>query len=150
MPRAINRSLCWRMTWARPAASRSSSTNTSESSSRPTMTWREPKGQTATVELGQYMEMRILAVFRFDSDRTSRKVHPGLNNGALQPFLPCRATMVSLEDFEGRLNQAIERNAFLESELDEKESLLVSVQRLKDEARGEDTNPIRPFRICHV
>lgn len=45
---------------------------------------------------------------------------------------------MSLEDFEGRLNQAIERNAFLESELDEKESLLVSVQRLKDEARGED------------
>ena len=43
---------------------------------------------------------------------------------------------MSLEDFEGRLNQAIERNAFLESELDEKESLLVSVQRLKDEARG--------------
>ncbi|XP_030592324.1 nuclear distribution protein nudE-like 1-B [Archocentrus centrarchus] len=46
-----------------------------------------------------------------------------------------RATIVSLEDFETRLNQAIERNAFLESELDEKESLLVSVQRLKDEAR---------------
>lgn len=44
---------------------------------------------------------------------------------------------MSLEDFEGRLNQAIERNAFLESELDEKESLLVSVQRLKDEARGK-------------
>ncbi|KAK1877963.1 Nuclear distribution protein nudE-like 1-B [Dissostichus eleginoides] len=46
-----------------------------------------------------------------------------------------RATIVSLEDFEGRLNQAIERNAFLESELDEKETLLESVQRLKDEAR---------------
>lgn len=46
---------------------------------------------------------------------------------------------MSLEDFEGRLNQAIERNAFLESELDEKESLLVSVQRLKDEARGMQT-----------
>ncbi|RLV90117.1 hypothetical protein DV515_00014543 [Chloebia gouldiae] len=46
------------------------------------------------------------------------------------------ATIVSLEDFEQRLNQAIERNAFLESELDDKESLLVSVQRLKDEARG--------------
>ena len=56
----------------------------------------------------------------------------------------CRATIVSLEDFEGRLNQAIERNAFLESELDEKESLLVSVQRLKDEARGTDKNP-----FCH-
>lgn len=41
-----------------------------------------------------------------------------------------------MEDFEQRLNQAIERNAFLESELDDKESLLVSVQRLKDEARG--------------
>ncbi|XP_067344393.1 nuclear distribution protein nudE-like 1-A isoform X5 [Channa argus] len=46
-----------------------------------------------------------------------------------------RATIVSLENFEQRMNQAIERNAFLESELDEKESLLVSVQRLKDEAR---------------
>ncbi|XP_037830454.1 nuclear distribution protein nudE homolog 1-like [Kryptolebias marmoratus] len=42
---------------------------------------------------------------------------------------------MSLEDFEQRMNQVIERNAFLESELDEKESLLVSVQRLKDEAR---------------
>ncbi|XP_004080708.1 nuclear distribution protein nudE-like 1-B [Oryzias latipes] len=46
-----------------------------------------------------------------------------------------RATIVSLENFEQRLNQTIERNAFLESELDEKESLMVSVQRLKDEAR---------------
>ncbi|KAM9783535.1 nuclear distribution protein nudE-like 1-B [Syngnathus typhle] len=46
------------------------------------------------------------------------------------------ATIVSLEDFEGRLNWAIERNAFLESKLDEKQSLLVSVQRLKDEARA--------------
>lgn len=55
---------------------------------------------------------------------------------------------MSLEDFEGRLNQAIERNAFLESELDEKESLLVSVQRLKDEARGKDKarkNSFSPF-----
>jgi hypothetical protein len=55
-------------------------------------------------------------------------------------FFFFRATIVSLEDFEQRLNQAIERNAFLESELDEKESLLVSVQRLKDEARGEAYN----------
>lgn len=46
-----------------------------------------------------------------------------------------RAAVVSLEDFEVRLNQAIERNAFLESELDEKENLVVCVQRLKDEAR---------------
>lgn len=46
-----------------------------------------------------------------------------------------RATVVSLEDFEMRLNQAIERNAFLESELDEKETLSDTVQRLKDEAR---------------
>ena len=34
------------------------------------------------------------------------------------------------------LLQAIERNAFLESELDEKETLSETVQRLKDEARG--------------
>ncbi|XP_012686657.2 nuclear distribution protein nudE homolog 1-like [Clupea harengus] len=46
-----------------------------------------------------------------------------------------RATIMSLEDFELRMNQVIERNAFLENELDEKENLLESVQRLKDEAR---------------
>lgn len=46
-----------------------------------------------------------------------------------------RAAVSSLEDFEARLNQAIERNAFLESELDEKEVLKVTVQRLKDESR---------------
>ena len=44
--------------------------------------------------------------------------------------------MVSLDDFEQRLNQTLERNAFLESELDEKDSLTVTVQRLHDEARG--------------
>ncbi|KAK1164907.1 hypothetical protein AOXY_G15333 [Acipenser oxyrinchus oxyrinchus] len=46
-----------------------------------------------------------------------------------------RATIMSLVDFEQRMNHVIERNAFLESELDEKETLQVSVQRLKDEAR---------------
>ncbi|KAM3916676.1 nuclear distribution protein nudE homolog 1 isoform 1-T2 [Leptodactylus fuscus] len=46
-----------------------------------------------------------------------------------------RATIISLEDFELRLNQAIERNAFLESELDEKENHLECIQRLKDETR---------------
>ncbi|XP_064009966.1 nuclear distribution protein nudE homolog 1 isoform X2 [Pogoniulus pusillus] len=57
-----------------------------------------------------------------------------------------RATIMSLEDFEQRLNQAIERNAFLESELDEKENLLESVQRLKDEARGlEDSYSATPL-----
>lgn len=49
-----------------------------------------------------------------------------------------RATIMSLEDFEQRMNHVIERNAFLESELDEKENMLESVQRLKDEARGEN------------
>lgn len=46
-----------------------------------------------------------------------------------------RSTLASLEDFEARMNATIERNAFLESELDEKESLKASVQRLKDETR---------------
>ncbi|XP_075035870.1 nuclear distribution protein nudE homolog 1 [Mixophyes fleayi] len=46
-----------------------------------------------------------------------------------------RSTITSLEDFELRLNQAIERNAFLESELDEKENNLECIQRLKDETR---------------
>lgn len=43
---------------------------------------------------------------------------------------------VSLGEFETKMNLAIERNALLESELDEKESLQAMVQRLKDEARG--------------
>ncbi|XP_022656212.1 nuclear distribution protein nudE-like 1-B [Varroa jacobsoni] len=46
-----------------------------------------------------------------------------------------RALAASLEEFESRLNNAIERNAFLESELDEKEQLSVMVQRLKEETR---------------
>ncbi|XP_022103481.1 nuclear distribution protein nudE-like 1-A [Acanthaster planci] len=46
-----------------------------------------------------------------------------------------RTTVTSLEDFEARLNLAIERNAFLENELDEKETLEVTIQRMKDEAR---------------
>lgn len=46
-----------------------------------------------------------------------------------------RTTLCSLEDFESKLNHAIERNAFLESELDDKETLAMMVQRLKDETR---------------
>ncbi|XP_013778682.1 nuclear distribution protein nudE-like 1 [Limulus polyphemus] len=46
-----------------------------------------------------------------------------------------RTTVCSLEDFESKLNHAIERNAFLESELDDKETMAMMVQRLKDEAR---------------
>ncbi|XP_003740746.1 nuclear distribution protein nudE-like 1 [Galendromus occidentalis] len=46
-----------------------------------------------------------------------------------------RALAASLEEFESRLNNAIERNAFLESELDEKEQLSAMVQRLKEETR---------------
>ncbi|XP_062508176.1 nuclear distribution protein nudE-like 1 [Corticium candelabrum] len=46
-----------------------------------------------------------------------------------------RATVASLEDFDAQLNRAIERNAFLETELDDKATLQESVQRLKDEAR---------------
>jgi len=54
----------------------------------------------------------------------------------LTPNSFCRETVASLQDFEAKLNQAIERNAFLESELDDKDYLMESVQRLKDEARG--------------
>lgn len=41
---------------------------------------------------------------------------------------------------EAKLNSAIEKNALLESELDEKEALKVIVQRLMDEIRGRITN----------
>ncbi|CAB4056359.1 NDEL1 [Lepeophtheirus salmonis] len=46
-----------------------------------------------------------------------------------------RSTVASLEDFEIRMNAAIERNVYLESELDEKEALKSAVQRLKDETK---------------
>ena len=46
-----------------------------------------------------------------------------------------RETVASLEDFEARMNSAMERNVFLESELDEKESLKAALQRMKDETR---------------
>ncbi|XP_064406535.1 nuclear distribution protein nudE-like 1 [Halichondria panicea] len=46
-----------------------------------------------------------------------------------------RSTMSSLEDFEKKLNQAFERNAILENELDEKARLGEMCQRLKDEVR---------------
>lgn len=58
-------------------------------------------------------------------------------NSIFGSSLCLRATIMSLENFEQRMNHVIERNAFLESELDEKENLLESVQRLKDEARGQ-------------
>ena len=45
----------------------------------------------------------------------------------------------TLEDFEHQLNGALERNAFLELELDEKDKLKEVVQRLKDESRGKRT-----------
>ena len=48
-----------------------------------------------------------------------------------------RNTVQSLDDFERKLNQEMERNALLEHELDEKETLNTMVQRLKDETRGE-------------
>jgi len=48
-----------------------------------------------------------------------------------------RAAIVSVEDFETKLNGAIERNVMLESELDEKEGLKALVQRMRDEARGK-------------
>ncbi|GAB1606478.1 nuclear distribution protein nudE homolog 1-like isoform X1 [Argonauta hians] len=46
-----------------------------------------------------------------------------------------RIAALSLTDFEKNLNMALERNVFLENELDGKEILRESIQRLKDEAR---------------
>ncbi len=43
----------------------------------------------------------------------------------------------SVTGFESMLNQAYEKNAMLEMEIDEKEQMQVNLQRLMDEARGE-------------
>jgi len=63
-----------------------------------------------------------------------------------------RATITTIDDFEAKLNQAIERNAFLESELDEKEALKEMVQRLKDESRetGDILDVILYFFGCNL
>lgn len=45
--------------------------------------------------------------------------------------------MATEEEIEAKFNSAIEKNALLESELDEKESLKIIVQRLMDENRGK-------------
>lgn len=42
----------------------------------------------------------------------------------------------SIAGFEAALNSAIERNAMLESEIDDKENLKEKLQRLADETRG--------------
>jgi len=66
-----------------------------------------------------------------------------------------RAALSSLEDFESRLNLAIERNAFLENELDDKDALSAAVQRLKDETRdlkselGKDKRLSIPNGVSH-
>lgn len=48
-----------------------------------------------------------------------------------------RVVSESVTGFEAMLNQAYERNALLEMEVDEKEQLQINLQRLMDEARGE-------------
>lgn len=48
-----------------------------------------------------------------------------------------RVVTESVAGFEGMLNQAYEKNALLEMEVDEKEMLQVKLQRLMDEIRGK-------------
>lgn len=48
-----------------------------------------------------------------------------------------RVVSESVSGFEAMLNQAYEKNAMLEMEIDEKEQLQINLQRLMDEARGE-------------
>lgn len=46
----------------------------------------------------------------------------------------------SVSGFEAMLNQAYEKNAMLEMEVDEKEQMQINLQRLMDEARGWQRN----------
>lgn len=48
-----------------------------------------------------------------------------------------RVVSESVTGFEAMLNQAYEKNAMLEMEIDEKEQMQINLQRLMDEARGE-------------
>lgn len=48
-----------------------------------------------------------------------------------------RVVTENVAGFEAMLNEAYEKNALLEMEVDDKEKLQVMLQRLKDESRGE-------------
>lgn len=48
-----------------------------------------------------------------------------------------RVVTENVSGFEAMLNEAYEKNALLEMEVDDKEKLQVMLQRLKDESRGE-------------
>lgn len=61
-----------------------------------------------------------------------------------------RETFASLGDFETKMNDAIERNALLEVELDEKESLQAMVQRLKDEISGKQLINVNVKVYVHI
>jgi nuclear distribution NudE-like protein 1 len=54
-----------------------------------------------------------------------------LDNDDLQSLK--RVTSTSLEDLELKYNRMMERNAILEAEIDEKQSLVIEIQRLRDE-----------------
>lgn len=60
-----------------------------------------------------------------------------MNNDNLERANRCM--MCSLEDFDKKLNEAIERNALLENEVEDKGALQCMVQRLKDESRDLHT-----------
>lgn len=63
-----------------------------------------------------------------------------------------RVVTESVAGFEAMLNQAYEKNALLEIEVDEKEVLQVKLQRLMDETRGKTVfiidNLLEKIRNC--
>lgn len=60
-----------------------------------------------------------------------------------------RVISESVSCIETLLNQAYERNAVLESEVDEIENLRVKLQRATDEARGEWGTYLSINNFCH-
>lgn len=65
-----------------------------------------------------------------------------------------RVVSESVSGFEAMLNQAYEKNALLEMEIDEKEQMQINLQRLMDEARGQKkiitrtVGNIKKFLLC--
>lgn len=58
-----------------------------------------------------------------------------------------RVVSESVAGFEAMLNQAYEKNALLEMEVDEKENMQVNLQRLMDEARGLLELPLKSLKF---
>ncbi|GBB90912.1 hypothetical protein RclHR1_00180050 [Rhizophagus clarus] len=75
---------------------------------------------------------------------TSRELEEDLEQIDCDDLERTESRKKSLLDLESKYNKAIERNVILENEVEEKNSLIEQVQRLKDELKDGELGPPTP------